>query len=66
MKFGNFVQSINLARILSSFNRSIRTVRQEIRQRGLKYVLLLTTLITFLGAAGMYDFERAGLTSFLS
>jgi voltage-gated potassium channel len=34
------------------------------RQRGLRYVLLLTSLITFLGAAGMYDFERPGLRSY--
>lgn len=63
-RFANFVRSLNLARILSSFNRSLRTVRQVMRQRGLKYILLLTTLITFLGAAGMYDFERSGLTSY--
>jgi voltage-gated potassium channel len=58
------IRSLNLARILASFNRSIRTVRQVMRQRGLKYVLFLTTLITFLGAAGMYDFERPGLSSY--
>ncbi len=59
-----FVRSLNLARILSSFNRSIRTVRRAMRQRGLEYVLLLTTLITFIGAAGMYSFERPGLSSY--
>ena len=59
-----FVRSLNLARILSSFNRSIRTVRQAMRQRGLEYVLLLTALITFIGAAGMYSFERPGLSSY--
>src|SRR5690606_28266200 len=58
------VRSLNLARILSSFNRSLRTVRQVIRQRGLRYVLLLTVLITFLGAAGMYNFEHPGITSY--
>ncbi|MCO5384063.1 potassium channel family protein [Methanosarcina baikalica] len=64
VRFANFVRSLNLARILSSFNRGIKTVRQVMRQRDLKYVLLLTTLVTFLGAAGMYDFERSGLTSY--
>jgi voltage-gated potassium channel len=64
VKFANLVRSFNLARILSSFNRSIRTARQTLRQRGLRYVLFLTTLITFLGAAGMYDFERSGLRSY--
>ncbi len=64
IRFANFVRSLNLARILSSFNRSLRTVRQVMRQRGLKYVLLLTALITLLGAAGMYNFERPKLTSY--
>jgi voltage-gated potassium channel len=64
VKFANFVRSLNLARVLSSFNRSLRTVRQVMRQRGLRYVLMLTILITFLGAAGMYDFERPRLTSY--
>jgi len=64
VRFANSVRSLNLARVLSSFNRSLRTVRQVMRQRGLRYVLLLTILITFLGAAGMYDFERPRLTSY--
>lgn len=64
VRFANSIRSLNLVRVLSSFNRSLRTVRQVMRQRGLKYILLLTTLITLLGAAGMYDFERQGLTSY--
>lgn len=64
VRFANFIRSLNLARIISSFNRSLRTVRQVMRQRGLRYILLLTTLITLLGAAGMYDFERQGFTSY--
>ena len=64
VRFANSVRSLNLIRILSSFNRSIRTVRQVMRQRGLRYVLLLTSLITFLGAAGIYNFEQPGLTSY--
>ncbi|WP_230669818.1 hypothetical protein [Methanosarcina barkeri] len=65
VRFANSVRSLNLARVLSSFNRSLRTVRQIMRQRGLRYILLLTTLITLLGAAEMYDFERQGFTSYL-
>jgi voltage-gated potassium channel len=64
VRFANSVRSLNLARILTSFNQSLRTVRQVMRQRGLRYVLLLTALVTFLGAAGMYNFERPGLTSY--
>lgn len=63
-KLSSFIRSFNLARILSSFNRSIRTVRRAVKQRGLQYVLLLTALVTFIGAAGMYYFERPGLSSY--
>lgn len=63
-KLSSFIRSFNLARILSSFNRSIRTVRKAVKQRGLEYVLLLTVLVTFIGAAGMYNFERPGLSSY--
>lgn len=62
--FASFVRSFNLARMLVSFNRSIRTVRQVVRQRGIEYVLLLTALITLLGAAGMYNFEHSGLITY--
>lgn len=62
--FSKFIGSLNLARILASFNRSLRTVRQLMKERGLKYVLFLTTLVTFLGAAGMYNFEHLGLKSY--
>lgn len=63
-KISSFIRSLNLARVLSSFNRSIRTVRKAVKQRGLKYVLLLTFFVTFIGAAGMYNFERPGLSSY--
>ncbi|AKB44798.1 MULTISPECIES: ion transporter [Methanosarcina] len=64
VRFASHVRSLHLASVLSSFYRSLRTARQIIEQRGLGYILLLTTLITLLGAAGMYDFERQGFTSY--
>ncbi|MDY9927527.1 potassium channel family protein [Methanosarcina sp.] len=64
IKATSFIRSFNLVRVLSSFNRSIRTVRTAMKQRGLEYVLLLTALITSIGAAGMYSFERPGLSSY--
>lgn len=64
VRFASHVRSLHLTSVLSSFYRSLRTARQIIEQRGLKYILLLTTLITLLGAAGMYDFERQGFTSY--
>lgn len=65
VSFASHVRSLHLASVLSSFYRSLRTVRQIMEQRGLIYILLLTTLITLLGAAGIYDFEQQGFTSYL-
>jgi voltage-gated potassium channel len=64
LKFTSFIRSLNLARILSSLNRSIRTARKVMRQRGLEYILLITFFVILLGAAGMYDFERSELSSY--
>jgi voltage-gated potassium channel len=64
LKLTSLVRSLNLASILSSLNRSIRTTRKVMRERGLEYILILTFLVIFIGAAGMYDFERSGLGSY--
>ena len=57
-------QTFNLVRLISSFNRSLRVVRNTMKKRGLGYVLALTTLITLLGAAGMYSFEYPNFNSY--
>ncbi|MCQ6962937.1 potassium channel family protein [Methanolobus chelungpuianus] len=57
-------KSFNLARLLSSFNRSLRVVRNTMKRRGLGYVMALTTIITLLGAAGMYSFEYPHFDSY--
>lgn len=57
-------RSFNLARLLSSFNRSLRVVRNTMGKRGLGYVLALTALIILLGAAGMYSFEYPNFISY--
>jgi voltage-gated potassium channel len=57
-------QSFNLARLISSFNRSLKIVRNTMKRRGMGYVMALTTLITLLGAAGMYSFEYPHFDSY--
>ncbi|WP_292462288.1 ion transporter [Methanolobus sp.] len=57
-------QSFNLARLISSFNRSLKVVRNTMKRRGMGYVMALTTLITLLGAAGMYSFEYPHFDSY--
>jgi voltage-gated potassium channel len=57
MRFG---RSINLLRWMTSMNRGMRATRRTLRERGLTYVLALTVLVIFAGAAGIYVFENPG------
>ncbi|TGC10709.1 ion transporter [Methanolobus halotolerans] len=64
LKILRFSRPVNLARLISSFNRSLRIVRNTMKQRGLGYMIALTTLISLLGAAGMYSFEYPNFRSY--
>lgn len=46
-----------LLRLLTSLNRTMRTIRRTISRHGIKYVAVLTIIVIFAGAAGMYYFE---------
>lgn len=54
------VRGVRLVRVLTSLNRGIRSARHASRRRGFGYVLSATVLVTIVGAAGMYAFERGG------
>ena len=65
------VRAVRFARVLTGFNRGLRSLRATMRRRGLGYVLGLTALIALAGAAGMYAFEHeagqnAGFDSYAS
>jgi len=54
-------------RVVSSLNRGMRALGASLRRRGFGYVVALTMLVVFAGAAGMYAFENrssAGLNSY--
>jgi voltage-gated potassium channel len=60
-------RSLRLVRVVSSLNRGMRALGASLRRRAFGYVVSLTLMITFAGAAGMYAFERAeagGLDSY--
>lgn len=60
-------RSLRLLRVVSSLNRGMRALGASLSRRGFGYVLALTVLVTFTGAAGMYAFENAapgGLQSY--
>ena len=63
------VRGFRLVKVVASINRSMASLNATMARRGFKYVLLLTLVISFAGAAGMYAFEKdveGGLTSYTS
>ena len=54
------LRGFRLVRIVGTANRGMNALRATLRRRGFGYVLGLTLLVLFLGAAGMLSFEPAG------
>ena len=60
-------RGLRLFRVVSSLNRGIQALGASLSRRGFGYVLALTVLVAFAGAAGMYAFENGapgGLNSY--
>lgn len=51
-------RGLRLFRVVTSLNRSMRALSASLRRRGFGYVVALTVLVDFAGAAGMYAFEN--------
>ncbi len=51
-------RGIRLVRIISSFNRSARSLGKTMQRRAFGYVMGITLIVIFAGAAGMYAFEN--------
>ena len=52
------LRGVQLVRILSTVNRGMKALGNTMHRRGFGYVLALTIIVTFAGAAGMLFFER--------
>jgi voltage-gated potassium channel len=52
------VRGVTLARVLTAFNRGLGSMRATLGAFGFQYVIALTLLVSGLGAAGIYSFER--------
>lgn len=52
------LRGIRLVRIVSSLNRSMNSLGATMKRRAAGYVLLITLIVTFAGAAGMYALEN--------
>lgn len=51
-------RGVRLVRVVGSLNRGMRALGATMGRRGFGYVIALTLLVTFAGAAGMYAFEN--------
>ncbi|MFN3402784.1 MAG: ion transporter [Cytophagaceae bacterium] len=53
-----FARSLRLVKVIGSLNRGIRILTATMQRRALGYVVAITLLVLFVGAAGMHAFER--------
>jgi voltage-gated potassium channel len=51
-------RGVRLVRVVASVNRGMRALGASLGRRGFGYVVALTALVTFAGAAGMFAFEN--------
>lgn len=58
LRTAHALRGLRMVRVLSSLNRGIRALGKSLGRRGFGYVLSLTLLIAFSGAAAMLSFEK--------
>jgi len=58
VRFAPAARGLRLVRVISSLNRTMHALGRIMSRRGLGYVVTLTVIVTLLGAAGLYAFER--------
>lgn len=68
LRLARTARGLRFVRLLTSFRRGMGALGTAMQRRGFGYVLALTLLVTFLGAAGMYTFENSvpGVSGFAS
>lgn len=52
------IRGVRLVKIVSSANRGMRSLAATMARRGFGYVVILSTIVIALGAAGMFGFEK--------
>ncbi|HEY9665136.1 MAG TPA: ion transporter, partial [Allocoleopsis sp.] len=52
------IRGLRLLRVMTRTNRGMRALAASVNRRGFGYVVGLTTIVTLIGAAGMYAFEH--------
>src|SRR5687767_3518072 len=51
-------RGVRLIKVVASLNRSMKSLGATMKRRGFAYVFMLTIVVTFGGAAGMYAIEK--------
>jgi len=67
LRLARTARGLRLVRVVTSLNRGMRALSATMGRRGAGYVVVLTLIVTFAGAAGMYAFEQSvtgGLESY--
>lgn len=54
------VRGLRLIRVVSTINRGMKALGNSLSRRGFGYVIAITLIVIFAGAAGMYAFESQG------
>lgn len=57
VRFLRLSRSLRLVKVIGSLNRGMRALSATMKRRAFGYVILLTLIVVFAGAAGMYAFE---------
>ncbi len=58
LRFLRVFRGVRLIRVVSSLNRTMKSLGATMKRRGFGYVVMLSLLVTFGGAAGMYAAEN--------
>lgn len=58
MRLFRVSRGLRLVKVLGSLNRGMRALGATMKRRAFGYVILLTIIVLFTGAAGMYAFEK--------
>lgn len=58
LRLSGTLRTLRLARVLTSLNRGVTALGNSLSRRGLGYVLGLTLIVMFAGAAGILSFEK--------
>ena len=64
LRVARTARGLRLVRLLTTLNRGMRALGASFSRRGFGYVSVLTLLVLFGGAAGMYGFENEGGQAF--